>query len=227
MEITHKILLVDDEEIFNTTVRAELTKSGYEVDAALTGEIAEKLFANNKYSIVLLDIYLPGINGFALCKNFREIDATVPIIMLSSSGEIDNKLESYKLGVDDYLVKPFHISELLAKLKVYLKRAVGPSGPQDKVVVEDLEIDLKAKKVYRGGTQLSLTAKEFALLTLLAQNKGNIISKQEILEKVWGISFDTGTNSIEVYINFLRNKVDKNFERKLIYTKPGFGYYVE
>lgn len=227
MENIHKILLVDDEEIFNSTVKAELMKGGYEVDAALTGEVAQKLFAEKKYSVVLLDIYLPGINGFALCKNFREIDATVPIIMLSSSGEIDNKLESYKLGVDDYLVKPFHISELLAKLKVYLKRVVGPSGPQDKVVVEDLEIDLKAKKVHRGGTQLNLTAKEFALITLLAQNKGNIISKQEILEKVWGISFDTGTNSIEVYINFLRNKVDKNFERKLIYTKPGFGYYVE
>jgi len=146
--------------------------------------------------------------------------------MLSALGEINDKVEAFNLGADDYIVKPFHFDELFARLKVFIKRA--ELKEQDvKIVVDDLEIDFRNKTAVRAGVTVNLTAKEFTLLVLLAKNRGKVISKQEILEKVWDLSFDTGTNTIEVYISFLRNKLDKPFETKLIHTKPGFGYFIK
>ena len=146
--------------------------------------------------------------------------------MLSAAGEIHDKVEAFNLGADDYIVKPFHFVELFARVKVFLKRAELPSAV-DKIEVEDMKIDFLNKTVLRDGVNINLTAKEFTLLVLLARNKGRVISNQEILEKVWDLSFDTGTNTIEVYISFLRNKIDKPFPVKLIHTKPGFGYYIK
>jgi DNA-binding response OmpR family regulator len=147
--------------------------------------------------------------------------------MLTSLGEIQDKMDAFNLGADDYIVKPFHFNELLARIKVFLKRADGSNEHTEKLKVADLEIDLLDKSVVRGDKSINLTAKEFALLVLLAKCKGKVISKQEILEKVWNLSFDTGTNTIEVYISFLRNKIDKPFDLKLIHTKPGFGYFLK
>jgi DNA-binding response OmpR family regulator len=163
----------------------------------------------------------------ALCKEFRQVNKTVPIIMLTALGQIQDKVDAFNLGADDYLVKPFHFDELFARVRVFLKRADMPKVDAEKIVVGDLEIDIEHKTVVRGGKNINLTAKEFALLVLLAKSGGKVISKNEILEKVWDLSFDTGTNTIEVYISFLRNKIDKPFEQKLIHTKPGFGYYVK
>ena len=179
--------------------------------------------------MVLLDIYLPGENGFQLCKKFRDINPAVPILMFSSQGDVNHKLDAFSLGADDYIVKPFHINELIARMKVFIKRSLSAvqENEVEQLEVEDLSIDLKHKIVKRAGTEIALTAKEFGLLVLLAKNNGAVVSKQEILEKVWDLSFDTGTNSIEVYINFLRNKLDKPFEHKLIHTKPGFGYFLK
>lgn len=226
MEISHRILLIEDEPKLGKVILEELRGQGYLVDLAADGLIAESFFKQNNYALVLMDINIPHKSGFELCKEFRAIKKSIPIIMLSALGEINDKMEAFKLGADDYIVKPFHFDELFARLKVFLKRA-DLKDEDVKIVVDDLEIDFRNKTAVRAGVTVNLTAKEFTLLVLLARNRGKVISKQEILEKVWDLSFDTGTNTIEVYISFLRNKLDKPFETKLIHTKPGFGYYIK
>jgi len=226
MENMYRILLAEDEPKLSQVVQDELNRKGYHTDVAYDGAIAEKLFKQHNYSLILLDINLPYKNGLALCKEFREQNNNVPIIMLTALGEIQDKVDAFNLGADDYIVKPFHFDELFARIKVFLKRADTAAEFKEKIVVADLEIDMENKMVSRAGKNINLTAKEFALLVLLSSNKGKVISKQDILEKVWDLSFDTGTNTIEVYISFIRNKIDKPFDNKLIHTKPGFGYYV-
>jgi two-component system copper resistance phosphate regulon response regulator CusR len=226
MEISHRILLIEDEPKLGKVILEELRGQGYLVDLAADGLIAETFFKQNNYSLVLMDINIPHKSGFELCKEFRAIKKSIPIIMLSALGEINDKMEAFKLGADDYIVKPFHFDELFARIKIFLKRA-DLKDEDVKIVVDDLEIDFRNKTAVRAGVTVNLTAKEFTLLVLLARNRGKVISKQEILEKVWDLSFDTGTNTIEVYISFLRNKLDKPFETKLIHTKPGFGYYIK
>ncbi len=226
MEISHRILLIEDEPKLGKVILEELRGQGYQVDLASDGLIAESFFKQNNYALVLMDINIPHKSGFELCKEFRAIKKSIPIIMLSAMGEINDKMEAFKLGADDYMVKPFHFDELFARLKVFLKRA-DLKDEDVKIIVDDLEIDFRNKTAVRAGVTVNLTAKEFTLLVLLARNRGKVISKQEILEKVWDLSFDTGTNTIEVYISFLRNKLDKPFDTKLIHTKPGFGYYIK
>jgi DNA-binding response OmpR family regulator len=227
MENNHRILLAEDEPKLGQIIQEELTRQGYQTDVAFDGLIAEKLFQQHNYSLVLLDVNLPYKNGLALCKEFRDAKKNIPIIMLTALGEITDKIDAFNLGADDYIVKPFHFNELFARIKVFLKRSDSTSESTEKIVVGDLEIDLLDKTVTKGSKVINLTAKEFALLALLAKSNGKVISKQEILEKVWGLSFDTGTNTIEVYISFLRNKIDKPFDTKLIHTKPGFGYFLK
>jgi two-component system copper resistance phosphate regulon response regulator CusR len=226
MAVKQRILLVEDETKLGKVIQDELNNNGYHADLAVDGLEATKLFNQHSYALVLLDINLPYKNGYVLCREFRELNKKVPIIMLTAAGEIHDKVEAFNMGADDYIVKPFHFVELFARVKVFLKRSEVPLD-EEKIVVADMEINLMNKTVTRGGVNISLTAKEFTLLSLLARNKERVISKQEILEKVWDLSFDTGTNTIEVYISFLRNKIDKPFEQKLIHTKPGFGYYIK
>jgi DNA-binding response OmpR family regulator len=222
----YKILLVEDEEKLGPVIANELTRHGYITDLAADGLQASKMFQDNSYSLVLLDINLPYKNGYVLCREFREANKSIPIIMLTAAGEIHDKVEAFNMGADDYIVKPFHFVELFARVKVFLKRAEVPVESET-IVIGDMMIDFRNKSVVRSGVNINLTAKEFTLLVLLARNKERVISKQEILEKVWDLSFDTGTNTIEVYISFLRNKIDKPFGQKLIHTKPGFGYYIK
>ncbi|MBI2274659.1 MAG: response regulator transcription factor [Chitinophagaceae bacterium] len=222
----HRILLVEDEVKLSKIICEELNANGYQTDIAGDGLEASRLFAENNYALVLLDINLPYKNGYVLCREFRDQNNKIPIIMLSAAGEIHDKVEAFNIGADDYIVKPFHFSELFARVKVFLKRSELPAQ-SDKLTVEDMEINFLNKTVTRAGVVIPLTAKEFTLLSLLARNRDRVISKQEILEKVWDLSFDTGTNTIEVYISFLRNKIDKPFPLKLIHTKPGFGYYIK
>ncbi len=227
MSNLYKILLVEDEPKLSQVIQEELINQGYDTDIAYDGIVAEKLFKQHQYSLVLLDINIPYKNGLALCKEFRSLNKKIPIIMLTALGEINDKVHAFALGADDYLVKPFHFTELFARIKVFLKRAESVADEPEKIVVGDLVIDFGDKSVTRNGQIIPLTAKEFALLVLLAKNRGKVIAKQEILAKVWDLSFDTGTNTIEVYISFLRNKLDKNFDVKLIHTKPGFGYFIK
>lgn len=226
MEKKYKILLAEDEAKLAKAIQEELMRVGYDVDVADNGITADKMFMENDYSMALLDINLPGKNGMALCNDFRKRSANMPIVMLTAVGEIHDKVAAFNIGADDYLVKPFHFDELFARLKVLFKRTDNVEK-HEKLIYEDLEIDFKLKSVVRGGIAINLTSKEFTLLTLLVRTPERVISKQEILEKVWDLSFDTGTNTIEVYISFLRNKIDKPFNKKLIHTKPGFGYFIK
>ena len=227
MEKVHRILLVEDEPKLSSVIQEVLDGQGYQADIAYDGLVAEKLFSEHHYSLILLDINIPYKNGLSLCKIFREQNQKIPIIMLTALGELQDKMDAFSVGADDYIVKPFHFDELLARIKVFIKRTETNSTESDIISIYDLTIDNITKTVTRAGTEIKLTPKEFSLLNLLAQNHGRVISKLEILEKVWDVSFETGTNSIEVYVSFLRNKIDKPFEEKLIFTKSGFGYYIK
>lgn len=222
----NKILLVEDEQKLGQSIKNELSEQGFWVDWAEDGKKGKAFFEQKKYDLVILDLNLPFINGMELCKMIRKQNTHMPIIMLTALGELSNKLEAFTLGADDYIVKPFYFGELTARIQVFLKRRQALTA-QENIKIADLSIDFVTKSVVRNGKNIALTAKEFGLLSLLAQNQGRILSKQEIAEKVWETDFDTGTNTIEVYINFLRNKIDKNFEPKLIHTKLGFGYYLK
>ncbi|PUZ20281.1 DNA-binding response regulator, OmpR family, contains REC and winged-helix (wHTH) domain [Chitinophaga costaii] len=225
----HKLLVVEDEVKVANAVKQGLEENGFEVDVAYDGRMGKSLASNNDYDLVILDLNLPHANGYELCEVIRRKNSRVPIIMLTALGGVEDKMQAFELGADDYLVKPFDFRELLARIRVFLKR-MGTDAPlnnQYKIVIADLEIDREKKEVRRGGNKIALTAKEYQLLEFLALHKGKVISKLTIAEKVWDINFDTGTNVIEVYMNFLRKKIDKDFDNKLLHTKTGMGYYLE
>jgi two-component system copper resistance phosphate regulon response regulator CusR len=224
---TFNILLVEDDPKLGRTIREELIAQGFDTDLAYDGKVAETLFNAGDYALVLLDINLPFKNGWELCRQFRSINRNIPIIMLTALGEIQDKMDAFNAGADDFLVKPVHLSELTAKIRIFLKRMNKDERMDDVLTVSDLSINLSDKTVQRNGVQITLTVKEFLLLELLMRNSGRVVSKAAIAEKVWNVNFDTGTNTIEVYINFLRNKVDKPFGKALIHTKPGFGYLIK
>ncbi|WP_298734939.1 response regulator transcription factor [uncultured Chitinophaga sp.] len=223
-----KILVVEDEVKVANAVKKGLEENGFEVEVAYDGRMGKSLASGNSYDLVILDLNLPHNNGYEICEVIRQRNIRIPIIMLTALGGMDDKMQAFELGADDYLVKPFDFRELLARIRVFLKRA-GADVQQSslyKIVIADLEIDREKKEVTRGGKKISLTAKEYQLLEFLALHKGKVISKLTIAEKVWDIDFDTGTNVIEVYMNFLRKKIDKDFDNKLLHTKTGMGYYL-
>lgn len=222
-----RILLVEDDTKLGNTIKEELTGKGYETDLAYDGRVAKSLFGSNEYHLVLLDINIPHANGWELCKHFRSINNEIPIIMITAFGEIDDKMEAFNAGADDYLVKPFHLNELNARIKVFLKRNYTNAEQDDILKANQLVVNVTEKTAFVNQTEIRLTAKEFSLLELLMRNKGRVVSKAMIAEKIWNINFETGTNTIEVYINFLRNKIDKPFNTNLIQTKPGFGYLIK
>ena len=177
----------------------------------------------------MLDINLPGINGYELCKIIRAQNQHVPIIMLTALGSLNDKIEGYDAGADDYIIKPFEFKELLMKIRVLLKRSTtGQNTPVGTVLkAADLEMNLDSKEVKRAGQNISLTAKEFQLLEYLLRNKNKVVSRADIAINVWDIDFDTNTNVIDVYISYVRNKVDKSFDQKLIQTQVGMGYILK
>jgi DNA-binding response OmpR family regulator len=183
---------------------------------------------SNTYNAIILDINLPKMNGFDLCKEIRACNPKVPILMLTALGSLQNKETGFDAGADDYLVKPFEFKELLLRLKALLKRSSqATSGTVSMLKIADLEVNLDTRIVTRGGEVITLTAKEFQLLEYFLRNKGRIISKVDLAEKLWNHTFDTGTNVIEVYVNFLRKKIDKNYSPKLIHTHIGMGYIMK
>jgi|JI102314A2RNA_FD_contig_101_335783_length_856_multi_3_in_0_out_0_1 two-component system copper resistance phosphate regulon response regulator CusR len=229
MENVTNILLIEDDPKLGDTLSTKLREQGYTVDLAYDGMIAGRMFKQSKYDIIALDINVPHKNGLVLCEEFRRIDSTVPIIMITAFADIKDKLDAFGLGADDYIVKPFHFGELLARIKVFLRRTDGDAFVEPNAIIQvgDLTIDNVKKIVKRGNDSIILTAREFSLISLLAQEPGKVYSKNEIASKIWGVNFDTGTNTIEVYINFLRNKIDRIYPHKLIHTRSGFGYYLK
>lgn len=222
-----RILYAEDEVQLAKTVQEGLVNAGYEVDLVFDGSMAERLFERHTYECILLDINLPLKNGFELCKSFRSKDSRVPIIMLTALGDVEDKQEAFSSGSDDYLVKPFHIKELLLRIKALQRRLQHKETIAHELQVADLTLDSEKKEVRRAGKLVKLSAKEFLLLEVLMRAKGRVLSKSHLLEEVWGIDYDTGTNQVEVYINFLRSKIDKQSNIKLIHTKQGFGYFMK
>lgn len=219
-----KILVVEDESNVADFLRKGLEEQEHSVDLAYDGLMGEKLALRNNYDILLLDVILPGMNGYELCKRIREQKPLVPVLMLTALGTTDDKISGFDAGADDYLVKPFEFNELLARIKALVKRATGVVQTSTVIKVADLELNLDKKTARRGNTDIQLTAKEFALLEFLMKNKGRVVSRTDIAEKVWDVTFDTGTNVVDVYINILRKKLDRDFDKKLIHTRIGLGY---
>ncbi|OSZ82109.1 DNA-binding response regulator [Chitinophagaceae bacterium IBVUCB1] len=225
----HSILLVEDEKKIADSLQAGLQEDQFDVALAYNGLEGKKLYLNNAYDLIILDINLPFLNGYELCKIIRERDKRIPIIMLTALNFMDNKIQGFDVGADDYIVKPFEFRELLARVKAMLRRAdVVAETPAEKILnLADLEVNLDNKDVKRSGQKISLTAKEFQLLEYLLKNKGKVVSRADIAKDVWDIDFDTQTNVIDVYVNFLRKKLDKDFTPKLIHTQVGMGYILK
>jgi two-component system copper resistance phosphate regulon response regulator CusR len=221
-----KILLVEDEPKVVEFIKKGLEEQGYETEVAYDGQMGERLAMKGKYNLIILDVILPYINGYELCKRIRDKGLQVPVLMLTALGTTDDKISGFDAGADDYLVKPFEFAELLARIKALTKRSSGLIQTSSQIKLADLELDLDKKTARRGDKNIELTAKEFALLEFLMKNKGKVVSRAEIAEKVWDITFDTGTNVVDVYINILRKKIDKDFEHKLIQTRIGLGYSI-
>lgn len=219
------ILIVEDEQRLAEILKKQLEESGYDSEIAHDGYIGKQLAEKNKYNLIILDLNLPLINGYDLCKEIRKTNSNTPIIMLTAFGTPDNKITGFEAGADDYVVKPFDFRELLARVNVFLRRSDSEIITSEKIKVADLEMDLKTKKVSRANRRIDLTAKESLLLETFLKNRDQLLSREFIIEKVWGIDFDPSTNIIDVYVNYLRKKIDKDFEPKLIHTKFGFGFY--
>jgi two-component system, OmpR family, copper resistance phosphate regulon response regulator CusR len=218
------ILVVEDEQRLADVLKKQLEDSGFSVDTASDGYIGKQLVEKNTYSLIILDVNLPLLNGYELCKEIRKTNNKIPIIMLTAFGTSDNKIAGFEVGADDYIVKPFDFRELLARVNVFLRRS-GIKEISKKMIIADLEMDFNTKTVKRGGGKIELTAKEYLLLEMFMKNKEKLLSREFIIEKVWGIDFDPSTNIIDVYVNYLRKKIDKDFDPKLIHTKFGFGFY--
>lgn len=219
------ILIVEDEQRLAEILQKQLHESGFTSDIASDGYVGKRFMEKNSYDLVILDINLPLMNGYELCNEIRKFNVSIPIIMLTALGTPDNKLIGFESGADDYVLKPFDYRELLARINVFLKRSAATPPPTQKLSIADLEMDLDAKTVVRAGRKIDLTSKEFALLETLLKNKYKVLSRETIIEKVWDLDFETGTNILDVYVNYLRRKIDKDFAPKLIHTKFGFGFY--
>lgn len=224
MSDSKTFLIVEDEEKVASFIKKGLFTQGYNSEIASTGNEALALFESQKFDLVILDIGLPDMSGLEVCEQIRRTNAQIPVLMLTALGSVSDKLSGFGVGTDDYLVKPFDFMELLVRIKALMKRSKENLPADDILKVADLELNLHQKVAIRAGKVIALTAKEFSLLEYLMRNRGRVVSKLDIAENVWDIDFDTGTNFIEVYVNYLRNKIDKGFNDKMIHTIFGMGY---
>jgi two-component system copper resistance phosphate regulon response regulator CusR len=219
------ILIVEDEKRVADLLKIGLEENGYQTMVAYDGAMGLRLFQSNVFQLVISDIILLKLDGFELCREIRKLNEKVPVLMLTALGSADDKLDGFDAGADDYMVKPFDFRELIARVKVLLRRSAETVAVQpDQIVYADLSINLKLQEVRRKDILVKLSPKEYNLLLYMVENAEKVISRVEIAEKVWNTHFDTGTNFIDVYINYLRKKIDKEFDTKLIHTKPGVGF---
>lgn len=222
-----KILLIEDEVKTLNLIKEGLEENNAQVDIAYDGQMGLTLAERNEYSLIISDIILPEINGLTLCKTLREGGNNTPILLLTALGTTQDIITGLDSGADDYLSKPFEFSELKARIRALTRRGNAVIQRSHVLRVADLELNVDTKAVRRGDKEITLTAKEFSLLEFFMNNVGRVISKVELAEKIWDITFDTGTNVIEVYVNFLRKKIDKDFDVKLIHTQIGMGYVMK
>ncbi|MEO7723379.1 MAG: heavy metal response regulator transcription factor [Chthoniobacterales bacterium] len=216
------VLIVEDEQKIAAFIRRGLTENGFVVDVAEDGEKGLEYALSRKMDLIILDVALPKRDGWSLIAELRKAEVHTPVLFLTARDSVPDRVKGFDLGADDYLIKPFHFSELLARVRSLLRRS--PERREETITVGDLEIDPRRHKVTRGGAVVNLTPKEFSLLLFLASSAGDIVSRTEIVEQVWDINFDTGTNVVDVMMRRLRAKVDDPFETKMIHTIRGVGY---
>lgn len=223
------VLIVEDEPKVASFLKKGLELNGFDTDIAYDGSIALRKGSSPelKYDAIIMDVNLPMMNGFEVCKQLRNQFIKTPVLMLTALGTTSDKVHGFDIGADDYLVKPFEFEELLARIKSIIKRAKAEPFQEKILRIADLEMDVDSKIVSRNNQVIDLTAKEFFLLEYLLRNKGRVVSRTDIAEKIWDITFDTGTNVIDLYIFYLRKKIDKNFSKKLIHTQVGMGYILK
>ena len=225
---TMNILIIEDDQRIAELIQRGLEEQGFATTLAYDGLSGKKLALQNNYDLIITDIILPKIDGLDLCNQIRENRLDTPIIMLTALGTTDDKVEGFDAGADDYLVKPFEMRELLVRIRALLKRHNKTANNSGNILkYSELEMNLHTKIVKRNGIEINLTPKEFKLLEYMLQNPERVLSREEIAEKVWKIHFDAGTNFIDVYINYLRKKIDKGFDKKLIHTKSGMGFILK
>lgn len=221
----YKILIIEDEQRVATLLQAGLEEKGYSCLVAYDGVMGLKLFRSNTVDLIISDVILPKKDGFEVCKEIRNKNPNIPILMLTALGSTDDKLDGFDSGADDYMVKPFDFRELYARIKVLLKRGSNiPVETKTELTYSDIFIDLMTKSVRRGDKEIKLSPKEYNLLVYMVENAEKVVTRIDIADKVWSTHFDTGTNFIDVYINYLRKKIDRGFETKLIHTKIGMGF---
>ncbi len=218
-----KIMVVEDNDRVAALIKKGLQSQGYDVSSFMDAETAYFEISNNLYDLVITDIMLPHMNGINLSKKIKHLYPQLPILMLTALGSTDEKINGFDAGADDYMVKPFDMRELYVRVKVILNRSIS-TQVEHSLNYDKLFIDLDTKDVFRDNQKIELTPKEFKLLHFLMQHPERVLTRDEIAENVWGNLFDTGTNYIDVYIAYLRKKIDKNFDQKLIHTKAGIGF---
>lgn len=222
------LLIIEDDLRVAELLQRGLAENGFTTTLAYDGISGKKLALQNDYDLIITDIILPKMDGIDLCKLIRQAKPNMPIIMLTALGTTDDKVEGFDAGADDYLVKPFEMRELIVRIRALLNRRDTNSNASGFILnYADLEMNLHSKMVKRNGQDINLTPKEFKLLEYMLQNPERVLSRTEIAEKVWDTHFDTGTNFIDVYINYLRKKIDRQFDQKLIHTKPGMGFVLK
>jgi DNA-binding response OmpR family regulator len=224
-----KILIIEDDYILSQNICLALQDANFTTEAVYDGLLAERYLKQKAFDCLALDINLPGKDGFSLAIEFRKYNQHTPILMLTAFGELEDKVQGFESGADDYLVKPFYMREMILRIQALIKRSRScPVNAENNILAaDDIFLDKAHKRVFRGGTEVVLTPREFQILQKLMEKKGEVVSKTELIEQIWGRYFDANTNTIEVYINFLRNKIDKPFQKNTIRTKVGFGYYLE
>ena len=220
----NQLLLVEDEIKTARSIYKGLTENGFQVDLSDNGEDALERTRQTHYDLIISDILMPKLNGIEFCKSLRNENNKTPVLMLTALGQISDKVEGFQAGSDDYLVKPFDFTELLLRIQALLRRNTTAST-ENSFQIQDLKINFDSKLVWRGDKEINLTAKEFALLEFFIHNRHRCITKEEIAKSVWNVDFKTGTNFVEVYVSYLRNKIDKDYPNKLIHTRKGIGYF--
>jgi two-component system copper resistance phosphate regulon response regulator CusR len=220
-----RVLVIEDEQQVSSFIKQGLEEQSIEVDVAYDGSIGKRLALSREYDVILLDIVIPGINGFDLCQILKKEKPEMPVLMLTTLSTTADKVTGFDAGADDYLLKPFEFEELTARLKALARRPSMRNAVYGNILrFEDLKLDIEKKIARRHDKVIKLSAKEFSLLEFFMHNPGRVVSRAELAEKIWDIKFETGTNVVEVYINMLRNKIDRDFEPKLLHTRIGLGY---
>ncbi len=220
-----KILIVEDEKNISDYLRKGLIEAGYGVDTVFDGEEALNYATSLKYDLIILDIMIPLKSGMDVCRELRKLRINSKILMVTAKDKLEDKINGLDSGADDYLIKPFSFAELLARIRALLRR--GGNIQESTIGIKDLKIDLISREVFRGSDKIELTAREFSLLEYFVRNKNQVLTRTMISEQVWDIDFITDTNIIDVYVNHLRSKIDKNYDNKLIYTVRGVGYILK